>query len=397
MPLQSGKNVSVAYKVQSGLGTPATGASGEQLPLVPSSGLRLSKTPIESPEVRSDGMTTIPRHGSRSVTGELGGVLRVGALDTLFEALFRSTWVASATITQATMTSITTTTNTIVAAAGSWITQGVRVGDVVTLADHSTVANNNKRLAVTNVTASTITVPAGSLTLNASPDTTFSLTRHKRLAMGTTERYFSFDEYHADIDQSEYATDCKIGSVNLSMQADGTVVANFGIVGRDLAARTTGDSPILTSPTAYDTANLVATDAIILKDGVAITTLTGLDLTIDMAPQTQAVVGSVVSPDVFSNNARVTGTISALREDLTWLANFADEDFPSLMLVFKEPEADPYDFHAVYIPYFTLTESPSASLGGDGPMISTMSFAAGKRPVATGFVETMVQMSSSAA
>jgi hypothetical protein len=342
-------------------------------------------------------MTTIPRHGSRSVTGELGSVLRVGAQDELLEGLFRSTWAASAAITQATMTSITTTTNTIVAAAGSWITQGVRVGDVVTLTGHATTANNDKRLPVIGVTASTITVPAGSLTLDASPDSTFTVTRHKRLAMGTTERYFSFDEYHADIDQSEYATDCKIGSVNLSMQADGTVTATFGIAGRNLAARTTGDSPILTSPTQYDTANLVATDAIILKSGVAITALTGLDLTIDLSPQVQPVVGSVVSPDVFSNNTRVTGSISALREDLTWLQDFEAETYPSLMLVLKEPEADPYDFHAVFIPYFTLTESPSGALGSDGPMISTMSFVAGKRPAATGFVETMVQMSSSAA
>ena len=41
---------------------------------------------------------------------------------------------------------ITTTTSTIVAAAGSWITAGVRVGDIVTLTGHSTAANNSLRL-----------------------------------------------------------------------------------------------------------------------------------------------------------------------------------------------------------------------------------------------------------
>jgi hypothetical protein len=396
MSFQSGQAVSITKKRQSGLGVPASGSGGQVLPLVPSSGLRLVKTPIESPEVRADGMTTIPRHGSRSMTGEVAGVARVGALDEWMEDLFRSTWVASFTITQATMTSITTTTNTIVAAAGSWITQGLRVGDVITLTDHSTVANNSKRLIVTALTASTITVPAGSLTLNASPDATFTVTVHKRLGMGVTERYNTIDEYHVDIDQSELATDVKVSSVNLSMQADGTVTATFGLVGRNLVSQASGASPVLTG-TSYDTANLVATDAVVLLDGVAMTTITGLDLTIDMGAQTTPVVGSTTSPDVFSNNARVTGTISAIREDLTWLDRFSNETLGSIGILLKQPEAEPVGFLYVFIPYFTLTESPTAPLGGDGPMIGSFSFVAGKRPASAGFVETMVQLSTSAA
>lgn len=396
MPFQSGQNIRVVKKRQSGLGVPASGSGGQQLPLVASGGLRLSKVAIESPEVRADGMTTIPRHGTRSVTGDLAGVLRVGALDEWFEDLFRGTWSAPISITQAQMTSITTTTNTIVAASGSWITQGVRVGDIVTLTGHDTAGNNNLRLPVVAVTASTITVPANSLTANASADTSFTLTVLKRLAMGVTERYNTIDEYHADIDQSELATDCKISSVNLSMQADGTVVATFGVAGRNLVSQTTGASPVLTG-TAYDNANLVATDAVVLLDGVRQLTLTGLDLTIDMGAQTQGVVGDTLSPDVFSNNTRVTGTLSAMREDLTWLDRFANETVGSLTLLFRAPGTAPQACHAIHIPHFTLTESPSAPLGGDGPMISSLSFVAGKAPAASGVVETMVQMSSSAA
>lgn len=396
MAFQSGQNVSITKKRQSGLGVPATGSGGQVLPLAPSGGLRLAKTPIESPEVRADGMTTIPRHGSRSVSGEVTGVARVGALDEWMEDLFRSTWVASFTITNTAMTSITTTTNTIVAAAGSWITQGLRVGDVITLTNHSTTANNSRRLIVTGLTALTITVPAGSLTLDAAADSSFTVTVHKRLAMGVTERYNTIDEYHVDIDQSELATDVKISSVNLSMQADGTVLSTFGLVGRNLSAEATGASPVLTG-TAYDTANLVATDAVVVMDGVAITTITGLDLTIDTGAQTQPVVGSVTSPDVFSNNTRVTGTISAMRDDLTFLTRFTAETLGSIGILLKQPEAEPVGFLYVFIPHFTLTESPSAPLGGDGPMISSFSFVAGKRPALSGHVETMVQLSTSAA
>lgn len=395
--LQSGQNVSVRIKYQSALGSPESGAGAEELPLIPSAGLRLTKTPIESPEVRSDGMTTLPRHGTRSVSGELGGVVRVGAHDTWLEALMRGTWVAAATITEADMTSITTGTDTIAAQAGSWLTEGVREGDIVTLTEHSTAANNDKRLLVLGVTASTITVPANSLTTNASPDSDFTLTVHRKLVNGITERYATIEEYHADIDQSELGTDCKMSSARIQTQADGTVTITYGVVGRDLSAQATGDSPVFTDPTQYDGANLVATDAEVYYDGVAITTMTGLDLTIDLRASTAGVVGAATSPDVFSSNARVSGTISAFREDLSFLEDYIAESFPSLTIVLYEPESAPKDFLAIHVPYITLTESPSAPLGGDGPMISSFSFAAGKAPAATGADETMVKFSTSAA
>lgn len=92
-------------------------------------------------------------------------------------------------ITQSTMTSITLTTNTIVASAGSWITQGVRVGDMVVLTGHDTSAtvvgspNNGRRLVVTAVTASTITVAGTPLVATALADANFTLTIQAKFAV----------------------------------------------------------------------------------------------------------------------------------------------------------------------------------------------------------------------
>jgi hypothetical protein len=399
MPYQTGNNVSVRYKVQSGLGSAASGTGGKELPLIASGGLVPAKAAIESPEVRADGMTSIGRHGTRSVGGEYAAVGRVGALDELIEAATRGTWSAAASITQSTMTSITTTTTTIVAAAGSWITQGVRAGDVVRLTNHSTAGNNGKNIPVVSVTADTITVPAGYLTADASPDSSFTLTRLKRVGndVPPVARYFTFDEYHADIDQSELFTDCVISSLSLGMAADDTVRATFGIVGRQFAAKTTGDSPVLTSPTQYTGANLVATDAVILKNGAAITELTGFELSLDMGASTLPTIGTTLSPDVFPNNSTLSGSFSVVRSDLAFLSNFADEDTLSLFFLLSEPESEPKDCLAVYIPYLKLMSAPDAPLGGDGAMISTVNWVAGKAPTATGALESMVTFSSSAA
>lgn len=84
--------------------------------------------------------------------------------------------VESHTITQAEMTSITTpTTSTIVAAAGSWVTEDVEVGDIVTLTAHGAHAHNGRPLTVTAVSATTITVAGTPLIVDAVADTAFSL------------------------------------------------------------------------------------------------------------------------------------------------------------------------------------------------------------------------------
>ena len=397
MAFQTGNNVSVRYKVQSGLGSPASGSGGKELPFIASGGLVPAKAAIESPEVRADGMTSIGRHGSRSVGGDYAAVLRVGALDELIEAAARGTWAAAATITQSTMTSITTTATTIVAAAGSWITEGVRAGDVIRLSNHSTAANNDKNIPVVSVTASTITVPAGYLTLDGTPDATFTLTRLRRVTndVPPVARYFTMEEYHADIEQSEVFTDCVVSSLAIAMAADDTVRATFGIVGRQFRAETTGNSPVLTAPTQYLSSNLVATDAVILKNGVAITDLTGFDLTLDMGAATLPTIGSTLSPDVFPNNSTLSGSFSVVRSDLSFLQDFDTEAVFSLFFLLSEPESEPKDCLGVYIPYIKLMSAPDAPLGGDGAMISTVNWVAGKLPTTTGALESMVTFSTS--
>ena len=153
---QTGKNIAVLYKVQAAKGTAETGAGGYGLRVRPSAGLKLGKGIIQNEAIRGDGQTRRGRHGTRNVSGGLVSDLCVGEMDNPFEAYLRGTWSASFTITQTDVTSITTTTTEIVGASGSWLTEGVRVGDMVKLTDHSTAANNSKWLRVLGVTASTI-------------------------------------------------------------------------------------------------------------------------------------------------------------------------------------------------------------------------------------------------
>src|SRR5580765_3713372 len=94
MPGNVGKNVVVAYKVESVFGTPVTGAGAEQLRIQAGAGLSMPRTLIEDPEVRSDGQRSMARLGMKSVTGSYIGTLSVGTFNTFLAALFRSTFTA---------------------------------------------------------------------------------------------------------------------------------------------------------------------------------------------------------------------------------------------------------------------------------------------------------------
>jgi hypothetical protein len=341
--------------------------------------MSLTKALINSNEVRSDGLTSIARHGSRQASGSYTAELSNGSFDMLMEAVMRSTWVAATAITQATMTSITTTTTTIVAAAGSWITQGVRVGDVVRLTGFATTANNNINLRVKAVTASTITVHGTApLVLDASPDASFTLTILKKLKNATTptKRTFYIDEYNQDIDLSEVYGGCRFISMKISGTPDGMAMVEFGVLGASGTPLAMGSSPYYIAPTQFTSIPLVFADATISYNGSDIANATAFELTYVIAAATQPIIGSSVTPDVFDNNASLTGSISIVRQDLAALTALSAETEMQLHVLLVEPEAEPKDCISFYVPRLKLT-AVSGSIGGDGALVDQLPWTAG--------------------
>jgi hypothetical protein len=393
---QTGRNILVAYKVETTFNTPPSAGSGFRFRPNASSGLKLARAMIQPGEIRSDGQTSMARLGSKSVSGGYVGDLSVGTFDTLLEAVLRGTWVAAVAITQATMTSITTGVNTIVAAAGSWITQGVRVGDVVRLTGHSTAANNSKNLRVTGVTALTITV-AETLVVDAVADTTFTLTVSKKLSQPAVpvRRSFTFEEYDQDVDLTEQVTGARISSVKITGGADGMCTIEFGIVGADLIPLATGASPFFTSPTLTTSIALTLADATLRYAGADILTLTSFEVTLDLRAATQPVIGSLVTPDVFDNPAQVSGSITGIRSDFTNLTRFSSETELELQVLMVEPESEPKDFISLFLPRIKLT-SVDKGFGSDGALLETMPFTVGPKEGTTGYDSSMLTFTTSA-
>ncbi len=378
MAYQSQFNAYVASKVQSGLGTQASGSGATVVRIAGGPGGRLTKATTESNEVRQDGQRSRGRHGTQKASGSYTTQLSIDEGEDILEAVTRGTYsAADLAITEATasLTSITTTTNTIVSGGGSWVTAGVRVGEVWRLTGHITTANNGINLVVTGVTASTITVAGTPLTLNATPDTAFTLTRTGRKLIlpasgALVPRYFTIEEYEVDIDSSELFTDCVWGMVKYSMTPNGIVMVDRSWTGTGkFETKTSGSAPFFTSPTTSTGVPLSVADASLYVNGAAVVDLTSFDVTLDIKPQSPDTFGSSAAryaPDVFTGQAAVSLNFSMLRKDVTAVTDFNAETQYSLIALMVENEAEPKDFNLIYIPNFTLGGVDKSALSKDG-------------------------------
>lgn len=395
MAYQSGRNIRVAYKQESQFGV-LPGAADAKIFRINSGGLNLAKEPINSGELRSDGMSTRGRHGTRSVTGNYVADLSVGTFDDLLEAVFRSTFLSALTLTETDFTSITTTANTVVFASGSPIGLGLRIGDVIRLTDHATAGNNNRNLRIVDLDATTITV-AETLIADASADTDATITRPKTLIQGTTARSFTFEEYEADIDGTEIFTGCRVGSVQLQLQPNGMATLTFAMVGQDMDVLDAASAPYFTAPTKTVTIGLTAVEARIMLGDQDVMDVSSIDMTLTLNASGVPVVGSNLTPDVFTNSAQVNLSVTALKKDVERARQYLDEDQLSLHLLFEENETGAADFCAFFIPNLTLASATKSDLGQDNARTQTFTCLVGVDERGGAHDLTMVKYQTSAA
>lgn len=401
----------LAYKVQSGLASAASGGSSQILRLAGGNSGDLKKAAIENPTVRQDGMSLRGRHGSRKTGGtDLSAVLALGEPDTIIEALMRDTWTSVLVITEATSggpSEITTTTSTIVGNTGSWITAGLRVGDVIRLTNHATSANNNKNLLVTGLTATVITVAGTPLTLNAVADTAFTITRPKKVTQYTAgslvRRYFTLEDRKVTIDESKVFQDAVFTGCKFSWNS-GNEHVMFGPrwTGTGHLERLTGgSSPYFTSPSELTSLGLAVVDGSLLINGVATLDLTSLEIDVSIDANVPDMALTPYGPDVFTGSTMIGMNFGVLQQDLAYLAGLDAETSYSIHIVAVENESEPKDFFSIYIPNVTLGDVAdvafSKAAGAAISKITVPPALVGKDSTGGAYDATMIKFQTSAA
>ena len=402
MTYQDGCNILVALKAETTTGVAvATVTGAQQLRLNDSPGLNLNRAVVQSEEKRSDGMKTIGRLGFKTVDGSFSCELSPGgATDVLLEAIMRGTWATATAITFGSMTSITTGTNEVIAVAGDWVgTQGIRVGDVFRLSNHSTAANNNKNLMVTAATSLTLSVATNLLTADASADATGTLTVLRKLINPATptRRSFNIEQHDKLIGLSEVYLGCRCVGLNLSCQPGAMVQVQYTFQGLDRNAMVTGTSPFFTSPTLTTSLGMIADDSSIRFNGALVTDFTGFDLNFQITANGVPVIGSLTSPDMFDCDLAVSGTITGLRKDFSNITLYDAETEFEVSVLLQESESEPKSCLGIFIPRSKF-QSLTAPVGGsDGAKIETKELMIGPKVAATGYDATVAVFSSSEA
>jgi len=325
MPNQSATNVLVAIKRETTFGTPATPVTGaDRLRALDSPGLKKTRGNIESAERRSDQLQNIGRLGGITVGGSFNCEINPGGdFDSLLEDLVRGTQGALAEETE---------------------------------------------------------IDAGGIGVG---------TRQARIFTPVIPifRSYTIDQYDIDIDQSEQFVGCRVVQGDFSFQPNEMATVQWTFQGQDRNELAIAASPYFTSPILTAGIPLIADDAVITYKGAVVTKLTGMNLSVVTDAAGQPTIGSFLTPDIFMNMLRVSGDVTAVREDLLAATDFDAETEFEMKIVMQAPTAAPKLTFGVILRRVKLVDVDAPYSGGDAAKLETRQFMAHAPSAASNAVE----------
>jgi len=182
------------------------------------------------------------------------------------------------------------------------------------------------------------------------------------LKVGQTPKYFSIEDYAADIDQARLFTGCTMSSMAVSIAPNQMVTATFTVVGKDMTisqTEKTQDAASGAAPFDSYSGDLSIGDVGNLNGTACVTTL---DFTIDNSFAPTFCVGDDSAPTLEYGRAVIEGTFSAYFEDESLVNRFLNETETALQVSVNDPTGN-----NEYIFLFPRIKINSADVGVSGP------------------------------
>ena len=193
------------------------------------------------------------------------------------------------------------------------------------------------------------------------------------LKVGVTPKFFSIEDYAADIDQARLFTGMTVSTMGVSLAPNQMVTTTFGMVGKDMTISATQKTQTAAANNApFDAySGDIAIGNVGSSSAVAI--VTGLDFTLNNSFAPTFVIGDSSAPSLEYGRAEVEGTITAYFEDTALINRFLNETETELEVSVNDPTGtNAYTF------LFPRIKINSADVPVDGPTsrIINMSFVA---------------------
>lgn len=378
MPQASGVYKILSYKSVNGTpGIASAGAGARQLRRVTGM-VDLNKDTYGSNEIRSDLQRNDFRHGVRRATAKIAGELSPGSYADFMAGSVKRDFVAVAAVTGLSLTIAGSgPIYTITRSAGSWLTSGLKNGNVVRLSVGTfNAANLTKNIVIASMTATVLTCyvlncsalvaegPIASSTVTAIGKTTFvPLTGH-------IEKYFSVEEWYPEVPFSGTGYDLRVSNFGLDLPATGLATCSFDMMGVDVVDAA---SQRFTSPTALGTTGIAAAvNGVLLYQGVAVAVITAFSMQVASTYSGDPVVGSNIIPSLTPGRVIVRGSMSVKFTDTTFRSVFTNETEVDIAVVLSSNNSAASDFVG-----FTLSRiklESNARDDGEKEIIQTISF-----------------------
>lgn len=360
--IASGILKQTSWKRQTGLGVPATGTLGKTARRT-SSVFKADRDTFESNEIVSHHQSTGVTYGLQKADGKIDGLISSGTYaDFMASILERDFTVVTpgAAAAATTVAFVSGFTYTITRGAGSFITDGLKEGNIIRITGAGiNAANINKNLLIITVVPLVCTV----LVLNSSamvaegPIATYVLTVVGKKTFAPisahTKDYYTIEEWYSDLSRSETFIDMRVSSMAISLPATGNATISTDFVG---LSRVLGAAQILTAPATTVTSIMGAANGDIVVNGVPQTNITTVSINIaNSAANAGAVIGSNVGFDVTTGRIKVSGSFTALFDSATIQLLYNAETNIDLNMILAGDETATSDFLCIMIPRLKMT------------------------------------------
>jgi len=182
------------------------------------------------------------------------------------------------------------------------------------------------------------------------------------LKVGVTPKFFSIEDYAADIDQARLFTGMSVSTMAISLAPNQMVTTTFGMVGKNMTISQTQRTQTAASGAApFDAySGDIAIGNVASSSAVAI--VTGLDFTLNNSFAPTFVIGDDAAPSLEYGRAEVEGTMSVYFENAALINRFLNETESEISVSVNDPTGvNAYTF------LFPRVKINSADVGVDGP------------------------------
>ena len=381
MTVAQGINKITAYQAQTALGVPAIGAGGQILRRK-TSVADISRATYVNDEIVQHQQSTGVNLGTAASSWNFDGLLSPGTYSKLMQGLLRKIFTATTPVTAAITLAGTAGAWTLTDAANTFLTAGIKIGDIVRITAGSFVnpVNLNNNVLVTNVTQTVITGATlnNSVLIAEGPIAASTITVIGKKCIvpqtGHTDTLFTVEEWYKDLNQSEVFPDIRVGQCDIGMPATGN--ATIKLVSMGLGVRTGNVTQQMTAPAAATTFPVLTSVRGLLRvNNAPSLVVTGVTLAIK-TPLTQEgpVVGSNYAPDMARGRIEVSGSFTSLFDGITLRALFDAETITSLICVMAADTTNGADFVGITLSSIKLTSA--AVDDGEKAILRTYAFTA---------------------